>query len=117
MKKRMTWETREVTYIRPYCVVGERLFLDNREDGWFVSSWSDFFPVMGYWVAGGKFYQGLIHWVTEREIDLEIGREIELNPERARITLEAIDQWKKHSEDRTFAHGKMEESAFHLTAA
>jgi hypothetical protein len=55
--------------------------------------------------------------VTERVIDLEIGREIELDPERARITLEAIDQWKKHSEDRTLAHAAMDESSFHLVAA
>jgi hypothetical protein len=97
--------------------VGERLFLDDLEDGWYVSSWSDSVHIINYWVAGGSFYQALIHWVTEREIDLEIGREIELDPERARITLEAIGQWETHSQDRTFAQATMDESAFHLVAA
>jgi hypothetical protein len=117
MKKRMSWERREVTSVRRYCIVGERLFLEDREDGWFVSSWSDSVPIIGYWVAGGRFYQASISWVAERMIDLEIIREIELDPERERITLEAIDQWKNHSEGRTFGHATMDESAFHLVAA
>jgi hypothetical protein len=117
MKQRTIWETREITYDRQYCVVGERLLLDDREGGWYVSSWSNSVHINSYWVAGGRFYQALLHRVTERVIDLEIGREIELDPERARITLEAIDQWKKHSEDRTLAHAAMDESSFHLVAA
>jgi len=117
MKKRMTWEAREMTYDRHYCVVGERLSLNDREDGWYVSSWSDSAPIIGYWVAGGRFYQASINWLTARTIDLEISREIELDPERTQITLEAIGQWKNHSEDRTFAHSTMDRSAFHLAAA
>lgn len=116
MKKRLHWEIREISYVRHYSVVGERLFLNDREDGWYVSSWSDSLPIMGYWVSGGRFYQALIDWVTESEVDLETGREIELDPERARCTLEAIDQWKKRSEDRTFAHATTDESLY-LAAA
>jgi hypothetical protein len=55
--------------------------------------------------------------VTRTTIDLEILREIELDPERKRITLEAIDQWRNHSEDCVFGHATMDESAFHLAAA
>jgi hypothetical protein len=116
MKRRMIWEAREVSFVRHYSVVGERL-LDDRKDGWYVSSWSDSVPIIGYWVAEGRFYQASINWVTGRTIDLEMSREIELDPERKRITLEAIDQWKNHSEDPAFAHATTEEATFHLAAA
>jgi len=93
MKKQMTWERRETSNLRHYCVVGERL-LDDRDDGWFVSSWSDSVPIIGYWVEGGRFYQADTDWVTGTTMDLEINREIALDPERERITLEAIDGWR-----------------------
>ena len=76
-----------------------------------------FRPHIGYWVAGGRFYKASINWVTGGMINLEINREIELDPERTRITLEAIDQWKNHSKDRTLEYATMDESAFHLVAA
>ena len=116
MKKQMTWERREITNLRHYWVVGERI-LDDREDGWFVSSWSDSVPIIDYWVEGGRFYQASIDWVTGTTIDLEINREIALDPERERITLEAIDDWKNHSEDRTRGHAIAEKPAYHLVAA
>lgn len=117
MQKQLIWERREVSFVAPYQVVGERLFRDDREDGWYVSSWSDSAPIIGYWVAGGRFYQASINWVTGGIINLEINREIELGPERTRITLEAVDLWKNHAEDRISQHATIEESAFHLVAA
>ena len=116
MKKQMTWERREITNLRHYCVVGERL-LDGREDGWFVSSWSDSVPIIDYWVEDGRFYQAFPNWVTGTTIDLEINGEIALDSERERITLEAIDDWKNHSEDRTRGHATAEKPAYHLVAA
>ena len=117
MTKRMTWETREVTYVRRYWVVGERLLLQNREDGWYVSTWADSVPIIGYWVAGGKFYHASINWVTGGTIDLEIIREIELDPEREIVTIEAIQQWENTPESRIYGHATMDESEFHLAAA
>ncbi len=117
MKKRITWEKQEATNVRHYCVVGERCLLDGRENGWYVSSLSGSVPIIGYWVAERRFYQASINWLTRTTIDLEIIREIELDPERKRITLEAIDQWKNHSEDRVIGDATMDESAFHLAAA
>lgn len=117
MKKRMNWDRREVRYVRPYWSVGERLVLEDGEDGWFVSSWSDSVPIVGYWTANGRFYEASMNWVTGSTIDLEIIREIELDPERERITMEAIDQWKNHSEYRSAEHATMDESEFHLAAA
>jgi hypothetical protein len=117
MKMRMIWEEQEVANVRHYSVVGERCLLDDGEHGWYVSSWSNSVPIIGYWFADGKFYQALINWVTGTIIDLEIIREIELDPERKRITVEAIDQWKNHPDGRVFGHATMDESAFHLAAA
>ena len=117
MKKRLTWKKREVTCVRDYRIVGEKLFLEDREDGWYISSWSDSVPILGYWVAEGRFYQASINWVTGRTIDLEISKEIRLDPERERITLEAIEQWKNHSDDHIVVHATSDESAFHLVAA
>ena len=116
MKKQMTWERRETSNLRHYCVVGERL-LDDRDDGWFVSSWSDSVPIIGYWVEGGRFYQADTDWVTGTTMDLEINREIALDPERERITLEAIDGWKNHSEECTRGHDTAEKPGYHLVAA
>jgi len=117
MQKRLIWEKREVSFVDRYQVVGERLFREDREDGWYVSSWSDSAPIVGCWVAGGRFYQASINWVTGSIINLEINREIELGPERIRITLEAIDRWKSHADDRALQHATIDESAFHLVAA
>jgi hypothetical protein len=117
MKKRMSWNRQEVTYVGRYWVIGERLLLKDGEDGWYVSSWSDPVHITGYWVAQGKFYQASINWVTGRTADLEIIRQIELDPERERITRDAIDQWTKHPEDRTFEHATEDEPALHLAAA
>jgi hypothetical protein len=108
----MTWERREVTYVRRYWVVGERLLQGHQQGGWYVSSWSDSAPMLSYWVAGERFYQASINWVTARTIDLETISEIELDPERARMTLEVVDQWNTHSEDRAIA-----QATIHLAAA
>ena len=117
MKNRMTWETREVAHVRQYWVVGERLLLQDGEDGWYVSSWANSAPIIGYWVEEGKFYHASINWVTGKTVDLEITREIELDPERERVTMEAVDTWKNNPENRVFGHATMDESAFHLAAA
>lgn len=117
MKMRMSWERQEKTYIRGYWVIGERLFLKDGEDGWYVSSWSESTHIIGYWIAEGIFYQASIEWVTESTVDLEIIGQIALDPERERVTWEAIDLWKKHSEDRTFAQAAGDESEVHGVAA
>ena len=116
MKKRMNWERREISNVRHYWVVGERL-LDDREDGWYVSSWSDSVHIIGYWVEDGRFYEALINWMTRTTVDLEINREIALDPERKRITLEAIGDWRNHSRDLIRAHATVEEPEYHLVAA
>ena len=117
MTKRMNWEAREVAYVRGYWVVGERLLLPDGDEGWYVSSWADSVPIIGYWVADGKFYHASIDWVTGGTIDLEFSREIELDPERVQVTMEAIDQWKIDPENRILRHATVDESAFHLAAA
>jgi hypothetical protein len=116
MKTRLTWERREITNVHHYWVVGERL-LEDRRDGWYVSSWSDSVQIIGYWVEEGRFYDASIKWVTRSTVDLEIGREIALNPERELITLEAIYNWRNHSEDRKREHATVEEPEYHLVAA
>jgi len=117
MKKQMTWEAREMTYVRSYQVVGERLLPHDGEVGWYVSTWADSVPIIGYWAAEGKFYHASINWLTGRTVDLEITREIVLDPERERVTMEAIERWKKNPENRIDGHATMDQSAFHLAAA
>ena len=111
------WEEREVANVGHYSIVGERCLLDDRERGWYVSSWSNSAPIIGCWVTEGRFYQASFNWVTGTTIDLEIIREIELDPERKRITQEAMAQWKNHPYVRVLRHVTTSEPAFHRGAA
>ena len=99
MLERGIRETNEATYVLGYWVGGQRFRLPTGKSGWYVVTWSDSVPIVGYWVVEGKFYRAIIRWIESKTFDVEILREAaDLNPKRKKITLDAISGWESENQ-------------------
>jgi hypothetical protein len=115
MLERCLRETNEATYIRGYWVGGQRFRLPNRESGWYIATWSDSVPIVCFWIADGKFYKARTHWIESTTFDIEVSREvIDIDPERKKITLDAIGEWQAQKEHTLLKRIAPVDSPYHL---